>query len=115
MPLTIEDIIRIKKMGYEVKYFAVFRNGLWRLRNIDGRCVFLSDEGLCIIYPNRPLGCRLYPVIQINDHCAPDYKYCPYASYVSAEELVSVCPLVKKLNRKLEYQRMTREYRNLYF
>lgn len=114
MPLTLEDIIRIRGLGYDVRDFAVFRDGLWRLKNINGKCVFLNDEGLCIIYPNRPLGCRLYPVIQVDDHCVPDFECCPYARYLSVEELISVCPLVKKLNKKLDKQRRSRKYRNLY-
>lgn len=32
------------------------------MKNVSGRCVFLSERG-CVIYPNRPEGCRLYPLI----------------------------------------------------
>src|SRR4051794_3197520 len=41
----------------------------------DGRCVFLSDQGLCRIherfgYETKPLACRLYPfvLVPVGDH-----------------------------------------------
>jgi len=30
------------------------------MKKVDGRCVFLRDEG-CLIYTNRPLICRFFP------------------------------------------------------
>ncbi len=101
MPLTEEDIRRIEALGYRRGQFAVQRDGVWRLRNLNGKCFFLGDDGLCQIYEHRPMGCRLYPVIEVDGECSVDTEFCPYAHLVSKEELMWACPLVKKLNRML--------------
>lgn len=62
MPLSRSDIRRILKAGYSLKEFAVKTSVGWRLKNRSGRCVFLSGEG-CVIYPIRPEGCKLYPLV----------------------------------------------------
>jgi len=41
------------------------------LRKRDGRCIFLSKERKCTVYPVRPLTCRIFPlsvVIDENNH-----------------------------------------------
>ncbi|MDI9645112.1 MAG: YkgJ family cysteine cluster protein [Archaeoglobales archaeon] len=40
MPLTEEDIKRIESLGYSRKDFAIKIDGIFRLRNINGRCIF---------------------------------------------------------------------------
>jgi len=62
MPLSNLDLKRILKLGYRLEYFAVKTKEGSRLRNSSGRCVFLQGEG-CEIYPHRPAGCRLYPLV----------------------------------------------------
>jgi len=62
MPLSRFDIKRILKMGYRLKDFAIKTAEGWQLKNRSGRCVFLGEEG-CEIYPHRPEGCRLYPLV----------------------------------------------------
>ena len=62
MPLSNLDLGRILKLNYELEYFAVKTNGGWRLKNNRGRCVFLQEKG-CRIYPHRPDGCKLYPLV----------------------------------------------------
>jgi len=62
MPLSRSDIKRILKAGYNLKDFAVKTAEGWRLKNHFGKCVFLSEKG-CEIYPYRPEGCRLYPLV----------------------------------------------------
>ncbi|MBN1540023.1 MAG: YkgJ family cysteine cluster protein [Candidatus Thermoplasmatota archaeon] len=59
MPLTDEDIRRISSAGKEDFYHEDTK----QLKNIEGRCVFLSEKGDCTIYSIRPQGCRLYPLI----------------------------------------------------
>jgi len=65
MELTLDDIKRIESLGFNREYFTVvYDDGIPRLRNIDGACVFLDrSSGLCKIYGYRPYGCRIYPVI----------------------------------------------------
>lgn len=62
MPLTVKDIRRITKLGYSPGEFIVRKNGERQLRNLKGSCIFL-EKGRCKIYPGRPEGCRLYPLI----------------------------------------------------
>lgn len=65
MELTEEDITRIESLGFKRDDFTVvYDDGIPRLRNIDGACVFLDrSRGICKIYSYRPYGCRIYPVI----------------------------------------------------
>jgi len=62
MPLTRDDLSRIRSLGFRESDFCVEEGGWSRLRNVDGRCFFLKD-GLCSIYPSRPEGCRIYPLV----------------------------------------------------
>jgi hypothetical protein len=63
MPLTQEDVDRIAALGFVPGDFLVRRDGWLQLRNTaEGRCFFLSN-GQCSIYPDRPEGCRSYPVV----------------------------------------------------
>jgi uncharacterized protein len=65
MMLSQKDIARLKKMGFEQDFFVrMDRQGYALLKNRDGYCVFYNlDKRRCDIYPNRPVGCRVYPVI----------------------------------------------------
>jgi len=79
MPLSNFDLKRILKLGYKLEYFAVKTDGEWRLKNKSGRCVFLIEEG-CGIYPHRPEGCRLYPLVyDENLRKAVIDPLCPYS------------------------------------
>lgn len=61
MPLSEEDVMRIRKLGFVEDNFAVNMDGWLQLKNRDGRCVF-NDGDVCTIYEGRPEGCRFYPV-----------------------------------------------------
>lgn len=70
MILTEKDLEQIEKLGFDRSEFCLppeDTDGFWQLRNIQSplglKCYFLSDEGECTIYDNRPEGCRLYPLI----------------------------------------------------
>ncbi len=82
MILLPSDIERIRSLGYEVERFAELRNGFYRLKNVDGRCVFLTDRG-CRIYRYRPLGCRIYPLIFDEDLGPILDPECPLANVFS--------------------------------
>jgi Fe-S-cluster containining protein len=77
MLLSPDDVRRIERLGYELADFAVQVEAGWSLKNVSGRCVFLGEES-CRIYPNRPEGCRIYPLLYdetsgraILDHLCP--------------------------------------------
>jgi len=102
MPLTRIDIERISRQGYRFKDFVVKRRRERRLKNRDGRCVFLGDNG-CIIYSFRPEGCRLYPLIyNENDGKGVVHDFCPYGHEfkVSREDIEKLNVLIKKLDKK---------------
>jgi Fe-S-cluster containining protein len=77
MVLTYRDIEKIQKAGYAVQLF-VQENDQWlQLKNANGRCVF-HDGTRCTIYPLRPEGCTLYPVVYDKDtSCAILDDECP--------------------------------------
>jgi len=76
--LLKDDARRIMSLGFKEDFFAVELRGFKSLRNSNGRCVFHDGEQ-CTIYSNRPLGCRLYPVIFDEDlnHPVMD-RLCPF-------------------------------------
>jgi len=99
MPLTRSDIERIKKHGYRVRAFVVKRGGERRLKNVNGRCVFLGESG-CTLYSYRPEGCRLYPFVFDEDAGrGVIHDFCPYGHEfkVSEDDLEKLYALVKKL------------------
>jgi len=100
MPLSRKDIERITSLGYEVHEFVrVEADGIPRLKNINGHCVFLDeDTGRCKIYPWRPLGCKLYPLIYV-DGIGPSFdEYCPLVKFLTNEEKNFI---VEKLGKHL--------------
>lgn len=78
MLLLKDDVRRIMSLGFKEGFFIVESRGFKKLRNSNGRCVF-HDGWQCTIYPNRPLGCRLYPVIfdENLNHSVMD-RLCPF-------------------------------------
>jgi Fe-S-cluster containining protein len=100
MPLSSSDITRIVKLGYERSDFVtMLTDGAYQLRNRSGRCVFLSEVG-CTIYPNRPEGCQLYPLIWDEDRgqAVRDYL-CPHAGEfdVRKPDRANLKKLIKRL------------------
>jgi Fe-S-cluster containining protein len=75
------------KLGYTLSDFITVKSdGERQLKNISGRCVFLSEDG-CTIYPYRPEGCQLYPLIYDADlRQAVRDHLCPYAGEFGVEK-----------------------------
>jgi Fe-S-cluster containining protein len=65
MLLSIADIRRLKRKGYHEKSFVRFNKaGYAILQNRQGYCFFYdAEKQRCKVYADRPLGCRVYPVI----------------------------------------------------
>jgi hypothetical protein len=65
MLLSKRDIKRLEKIGFSQREFARFDiQGYVQLKNREGYCVFYDRENRrCSVYIDRPLGCRVYPVI----------------------------------------------------
>ncbi|MEP0773323.1 MAG: YkgJ family cysteine cluster protein, partial [Acidobacteriota bacterium] len=62
MTLTEADVARLRAAGEE-HFFITAPDGSWQLRNVNGRCVFLTADGRCSVYERRPEGCALYPLV----------------------------------------------------
>ena len=62
MALTRGDVKRLRALGYRDRDFLGVIKGERYLLNHHGACVFLGEQG-CRIYPHRPMGCRLYPLV----------------------------------------------------
>ncbi|MGA1872091.1 MAG: YkgJ family cysteine cluster protein [Thermoplasmatota archaeon] len=96
MNLTLEDVDRISGSGKEDFY----HEDTMQLRNVEGRCIFLSTEGRCSIYDMRPLGCRLYPLIMSLPSMEPLLdEECPHRDLftVEPEEVMELGKLVETL------------------
>ncbi|RLI82312.1 YkgJ family cysteine cluster protein [Archaeoglobales archaeon] len=84
MPLTAGDIERIKALGFDEDDFSVVVEGVRRLRNVKGACYFLKDNK-CTIYENRPIGCRIYPLVLDEDGKVVVDEVCPLKDEIEAE------------------------------
>jgi Fe-S-cluster containining protein len=107
MPLTRSDMRRIVGEGFRLSDFAVKVMAEWRLRNVSGRCFFLSD-GLCRIYTKRPEGCRLYPLIFNVDTGEPVLDdLCPYRGEfrVDKGDTSKLIKLIRRLEREAGEER----------
>jgi Fe-S-cluster containining protein len=105
MLLSLDDIKRIKELGFSRDFFVDEVDGWLQLKNKDGLCVF-HDRSSCTIYESRPSGCRLYPVIYDADNdCAIIDEECPYGTYFSLttcieKELFSLVDQIKNERQK---------------
>ena len=103
MPLSNYDIKRVLKLGHKLEYFVAKTDEGWRLKNDSGRCVFLIEER-CRIYPHRPEGCRLYPLVydEILEKGVID-PLCPYGYLfkVQKNDVAKLKALLEKLARSV--------------
>ncbi|TFG15040.1 YkgJ family cysteine cluster protein [Candidatus Thorarchaeota archaeon] len=100
MTLTMADINRIRRLGYDPDDFMkIAEDGFAELRNIDGCCYFYDVESAsCKVYQHRPEGCRYYPIVydMALEKCVVDNE-CPSGSTISQDEIDSICLVVKRL------------------
>jgi Fe-S-cluster containining protein len=89
MMLSNSDIERLVRLGHNRQKFVRYdRYGFARLKNRNGLCVFYDAEKCrCQIYRDRPLGCRIYPVIYSEQEGIVMDDLCPMQSTVSKIEL----------------------------
>jgi len=102
MPLTEEDVERIEALGYRREEFSVVMGGVMVLRNVDGHCFFYDEGRGCRIYPYRPLGCSLYPVVyDVDSGEAVVDDYCPLAPLVPRRWLAEAEPILRLVVSRL--------------
>jgi Fe-S-cluster containining protein len=99
MPLSQSDLNRISNLGYNIHSFSLKNGSDRQLKNYSDECVFLGKKG-CKIYPYRPEGCLLYPLIY--DEETEDFvldSVCPYAKefIVRKVDKQKLIDLLKKL------------------
>ena len=102
MILSSEDIKRIVDNGFIQEEFAFLdEEGFFRLKNVDGDCFFLR-ENKCIIYSNRPQGCKFYPIIfDLDKNQAVVDPDCPLATTLSSKTITSFTKDLRKFIRKI--------------
>jgi len=106
MELSSEDIKRLERMDHRREEFAVIDNGVTRLRNVGGWCYFYSPvEKRCRVYGERPLGCRLYPVVYLVNEGAMIDELCPMGQTISEQELRTKGKILEKLLEKIDNER----------
>jgi Fe-S-cluster containining protein len=80
MSLTLADVRRLERRGHR-DFCELGDDGALRLRNVAGRCVFLTGSR-CDAYPDRPDGCVLYPLIWFTADSEPGetglHEFCPH-------------------------------------
>ena len=61
--LTLSDIKRISSLGMRWDEFAEYDEDTktFRLRGVNGRCIFVDDDLKCKIREKEPVACRLLP------------------------------------------------------
>jgi Fe-S-cluster containining protein len=77
MSLTEADVDRLEQAGHR-NFYSQDESGYLRIKNVDGHCIFL-EGARCVVYPDRPEGCVLYPLILFTDTSEVDlHSFCPY-------------------------------------
>jgi Fe-S-cluster containining protein len=119
MQLTEDDIKRIEKLGFKKEKFVKYdSNGFAKLKNIEGHCIFYNSfEKKCIIYEDRPIGCKLYPIIyDLQKHTVTVDQLCPSAETVTKREIRRKQKLlistVKQLFKEAEERKNIKKQKN---
>ncbi len=103
MELSSDDIRRLEETGYRRTEFSVLDDHGIRLVNVAGWCFFCSlAEKNCRVYKDRPLGCRLYPVVCLADEGAVVDGLCPMGHSVSEREFKRKGEILVKLLKKID-------------
>jgi len=89
MELCRADVARLERRGHRSQDFVlVGEDGIPRLRNVDGHCVFFDPgKKRCKEYASRPLGCSIYPVNLTEDHEVVIDEICPEGATLTKEEV----------------------------
>ena len=111
MLLSAGDISQLEKKGYRKEFFIrIDKAGYAVLRNHEGHCVFFNAEKRrCIVYAERPSGCRVYPVIFDEDKGVVADTVCQARRTVTQQEKdrkgKKVLKLLKLLDKEAEQRR----------
>jgi hypothetical protein len=109
MMLSNADVKCLEAIGYDRKKFVrQDRHGFNRLRNHHGFCVFYDIERRrCRIYNQRPLGCRIYPVMFSKQEGLIVDDLCAMINTVSKIELERKGRKLMNLLQRIDAERAT--------
>ena len=104
MLLSEKDIKRLETAGFSKNSFVKFdRQGYALLRNQDGYCVFYDlNQKQCRIYSDRPVGCRVYPVILDEEKGIVFDDICNSCNTISEREKKYKGKIVVKLLERID-------------
>ncbi len=106
MELSRDDIRRLEKAGHHRDQFSVIDKHVIRLLNVNGHCYFYNlTERKCKVYKNRPIGCRLYPIVYSAEKGTIVDTLCPMRHTVTEREIKTKGNALHKLLRKLDEER----------
>ena len=106
MELSVKDLQRLEQSGYHREEIAEKgADGIWRLRNVEGHCVFLEPkERRCTVYIMRPLGCYIYPLNLSPDGVLVVDSICPAGESMTADERKKKAALLRRHLREIDSQ-----------
>ena len=112
MLLSQNDIIRLTKLGFSKRYFVRFdKQGYAFLKNKDGYCVFYDrNRHQCSVYPDRPRGCHVYPVILDEDVGIILDDLCPERDTISDNEKIEKGKRVMRLLQEIDNEAVERRF-----
>jgi Fe-S-cluster containining protein len=104
MLLSTADVERLERKGYARDFFARFDSrGYVTLRNYRGYCVFYDvEKRRCKVHADRPLGCRIYPIIYDEARGVVVDNICPAQSTVTERQKLKRGKKVLKLLKKID-------------
>lgn len=104
MQLSVQDIKRLERLGYNRKEFTIMKKGFRSLRNLNDVCFFFDPESKhCKVYANRPEGCRFYPIVYSLSDKKPiiDNEVCRNTSTITISELERASPDLTRLIKRI--------------
>lgn len=107
MLLSRADIRLLERAGYDRRKFVRFdKQGFAYLRNSRGYCVFYrTAKHRCGVYRNRPLGCRIYPMIYSEEDGVIADELCPLSETVSEKEIELKAEKLRRLLREIDSEK----------
>jgi len=117
MLLSVKDIERLERKGYDQTFFVRFdAEGYATLRNHRGYCVFYDTEKKrCKVRAQRPLGCRIYPVIYDENKGIVADAICPSRGSVTEKQKAKrgkkVLKLLETIDAEAKKRRLTETIR----
>jgi len=97
VPLLRGDYERLKARLGDVERYVEWVEGVPVLKRVNGACVFLEEAtGRCRVYEDRPLACRLYPLVYSPGMWVHPDPRCPRAASVTPDVVARCGSLVEK-------------------